>query len=175
MSPKASITFLGLHWNNCGPSPRSLGIHVVRGEMSPTRKRRRAASRIPRAHGERSHLQVYDVKNGKAPTAINDKSLSPANIRKKRSAILSYPPQPDALHQLLSVILVEQDIDEAIVRQADEGDLEDGNDSNVDGSNVCRARLIGGDYGESQQKSISKAIKNREEAKKSIEAEWVVI
>ncbi|CCT73407.1 uncharacterized protein FFUJ_09904 [Fusarium fujikuroi IMI 58289] len=175
MSPKASITFLGLHWNNCGPSPRSLGIHVVRGEMSPTRKRRRAASRIPRAHGERSHLQVYVVKNGKAPTAINDKSLSPANIRKKRSAILSYPPQPDALHQLLSVILVEQDIDEAIVRQADEGDLEDGNDSNVDGSNVCRARLIGGDYGESQQKSISKAIKNREEAKKSIEAEWVVI
>lgn len=147
MSRKASITFLGLHWNNCGPSPRSLGIHVVRGEMSPTRKRRRAASRIPCAHGERSHLQVYDVKNGKAPTAINYKSLSPANIRKKRSTILSYPPQPDGLHQLLSVILVEQDIDEALDRQADEGDLGGGNDRNVDGSNVCDTRIVGGDYG----------------------------
>jgi hypothetical protein len=48
------------------------------------------------------------------------------------------------LHQILSIISVEQDIDETPVREADEGDLETGDGSNVDDSNACKARIVGG-------------------------------
>lgn len=46
------------------------------------------------------------------------------------------PPQTDALHQLLSIISVEQEIDETLSRQDDEGDLEASDDSDADDSDV---------------------------------------
>jgi hypothetical protein len=46
------------------------------------------------------------------------------------------PPQTDALRQLLSIISVEQDIDETLSRQDDEGDLEASDDSDADDSDA---------------------------------------
>ncbi|KAM6520909.1 hypothetical protein FSOLCH5_005690 [Fusarium solani] len=103
--------------------------------MSPTRKRKRAGDEDPlRRWG--SHLQDYDIKEGKAPRATNDKSRSSAKSRKKAPPRLSLPPQTDALRQLLSIISVEQDIDEMLSRQDDEGDLEASDDSDADDSDA---------------------------------------
>ncbi|KAJ4220378.1 hypothetical protein NW759_007264 [Fusarium solani] len=103
--------------------------------MSPTRKRKRAGDEDPlRRWG--SHLQDYDIKEGKAPRATNDKSRSSAKSRKKAPPRLSLPPQTDALRQLLSIISVEQDIDETLSRQDDEGDLEASDDSDADDSDA---------------------------------------
>ncbi|KAM5370686.1 hypothetical protein ACJZ2D_008400 [Fusarium nematophilum] len=103
--------------------------------MSPTRKRKRAGDEDPlRRWG--SHLQDYDIKEGKAPRATNDKSRSSAKSRKKAPPRLSLPPQTDALHQLLSIISVEQNIDETLSRQDDEGDLEASDDSDADDSDA---------------------------------------
>ncbi|KAG7407328.1 hypothetical protein LZL87_005846 [Fusarium oxysporum] len=112
--------------------------------MSPTRKRNRAGDEDPLCRWG-SHLQDYDIKEGKAPRATNDKSRSSANIRKKAPPRLSLPPQTDALHQLLSIISVKQDIVETVSRQNDEGDLEASKDSDVDDSDVWKARIVGSD------------------------------
>ena len=73
---------------------------------------------------------------GKAPRATNNKSRSSAKSRKKAPPRLALPPQTDELHQLLSIISVEQDIDETLSRQDDEGDLEASDYSDADDSDV---------------------------------------